>query len=79
MWLLPPSLGENIDPCSESCSVDELADELRELIEICCQNLFHVQKLEKRAQDKEVKSRSYASGKKVWLNSKYIKTKRVER
>ncbi len=37
---------------------------------------FHAQELQKRAHDKEVKSRSYTPGEKVWLNSKYIKTKR---
>ncbi len=45
-------------------------------MEVCCQNLLHSQELQKRAHDKRVKSRSYAPGEKVWLNSKYIKTKR---
>ncbi len=44
-------------------------------MEICYQNLLHAQELQKRAYDKEVKSYSYAPGKKVWLNSKYIKIK----
>ena len=43
---------------------------------ICQQNLLHTQELQKRAHDKGVKPRSYALGEKVWLNSKYIKTKR---
>ena len=38
-------------------------------------NLHHAQELQKRAHDKEVKPRSYALGKKLWLNSKYIKIK----
>ena len=38
-------------------------------------NLHHTQKLQKQAYNKGVKPRSYASGNKVWLNSKYIKTK----
>ena len=42
---------------------------------ICQQNLLHAQELQKRAHDKGVKPRSYAPGEKVWLNSKYIKTK----
>ena len=29
----------------------------------------------KKAYDKGIKNRNYAPGKKVWLNSKYIKTK----
>ncbi len=56
--------------------IDKLAKELKKLIEVCYQNLFHTQKLQKRAHDKEIKSRSYTPGEKVWLNGKYIKTKR---
>ena len=39
-------------------------------------NLYHAQELQKRAHDKGVKPWNYAPGEKVWLNSKYIKTKR---
>ena len=56
---------ENVDPRSKSRSVDKLAGELRELIEVCCQNLLHIQELQKRAHDKGIKNRSYAPGKKV--------------
>ncbi len=70
------SFKEDVDPRLRSRSANELAEELRELIEVCCQNLLHAQELHKRAHDKGVKSRSYAPGKKVWLNSKYIKMKR---
>ncbi len=59
-----------------SRSANELAEELRELMEVYCQNLLHVQELQKRVHDKGVKSYSYAPYEKVWLNSKYIKTKR---
>ncbi len=68
------SFEEDVNLRSRSRSANELAEELRELMEVCCQNLLHAQKLQKRANDKGVKSRSYAQGKKVWLNSKYIKT-----
>ncbi len=67
---------KDVDSHSRSRSANKLAEELRKLIEICCQNLLHAQELQKKAHDKGVKSRSYALGKKVWLNSKYIKTKR---
>ena len=67
---------EEVDPRSQSKSTDELSEELRELIVICRENLHHAQKLQKRAHDKGVKPRSYAPGEKVWLNSKFIKTKR---
>ena len=42
---------------------------------ICCKNLHYAQKLQKRAYNKGFKPRSYAFDDKVWLNSKYIKTK----
>ena len=45
-------------------------------MEVCCLNLLYTKKLQKKAHDKGVKSRSYALGKKIWLNSKYIKTKK---
>ncbi len=70
------SFKEDVDPRSRSRSANELAEELRELMEVCYQNLLHAQELQKRAYDKGVKSRSYALGEKVWLNSKYINTKR---
>ena len=41
-------------------------------------NLYHAQKLQKQAYNKGVKSKSYAPGNKVWLNSKYIKTKQKQ-
>ena len=70
------SYKKDIDPCSRSKAVDKLTKELRNLIGACRENLQHAQKLQKRAHDKGTKPRSYAPGEKVWLNSKYIKTKR---
>ena len=70
------SFEKNVDPCSRSCSSNKLVKELRELMKICCQNFLQAQELQKKAHDKGVKSGSYILGKKVWLNSKYIKTKR---
>ena len=67
---------ENVNLRSQSKSADELSAELRELRIICRENLHHAQELQKRAHNKGVKPRSYAPNKKVWLNSKYIKTKR---
>ena len=40
------------------------------------QNLHHAQKLQKQAQNKSFKPQNYASGNKVWLSSKHLKTKR---
>ena len=42
---------------------------------VCQKNLYHAQELQKRAFNKGVKPKSYALSNKVWLNSKYIKTK----
>ena len=66
----------DVDSCSQSKSADELSAELRELMIICQKNLHHAQELQKRAHDKGIKPWSYSFGEKVWLNSKYIKTKR---
>ncbi len=67
---------ENVDLFARSCFANELAEELRELIEVYYQNLLHIQEMQKKAYDKGIKSRSYALDEKVWLNSKCIKTKR---
>ena len=69
------SYKEDVKHRSQSKSADELSVELRELMIVCRENLHHVQELQKRAHDKGVKPRSYSPGKKVWLKSKYIKTK----
>ena len=67
---------DNVDPRFKSKSADDLSAEWRELMIVCRKNFYHAQELQKRAHDKGVKPKSYASGDKVWLNSKYIKTKR---
>ncbi len=43
---------------------------------VCRENLQHAQELQKRYHNKHAKPRSYALDEKVWLNSKYIITKR---
>ncbi len=70
------SFKEDVDPHSRSRSANKLAKELKEVMEVCCQNLLHAQEVQKKVHNKRVKSRSYAPGKKVWLNSKYIKMMR---
>ena len=69
------SCKEDIDPRSKSKSANELLAKLRELMTVCRKNPYYAQELQNWAHDKGVKPRSYASGDKVWLNSKYIKTK----
>ena len=70
---------EDVDPRSQSKAADELSAKLREIMIFCQENLHHAQEFQKRTHNKGVKSRSYAPGEKVWLNSKYIKTKRNRR
>ena len=36
---------EHINLCSRSYSANKLAKELRELMEVCCQNLLYIQEL----------------------------------
>ena len=67
---------EDVNPRSQSKLPDELSAELRELMIVCQENLHHAQELQKQAYNKGVRPWSYALGEKVWLNSKYIKTKR---
>ena len=66
---------EDIDPRFRSKAADELIEELRNLMTAYRENLQYAQKLQKRAHNKETKPKSYALSEKVWLNSKYIKTK----
>ena len=66
---------KKVNSCLKSKSADKLLAELRKLMIVCQENLYHAQKLQKRAYDKGVKPRSYAPSDKIWLNSKYIKTK----
>ena len=70
------SYKKDLDPHLKLRTVEELSFELQELITVYQQNLHHVQKLQKWGHDKGVKPQSYASDKKVWLSSKYLKTKR---
>ena len=42
-------------------------------------NLYHAQKLQKQAHNKNVKPRSHVSSDKVWLNSKYLKIKQNQK
>ena len=66
---------EDTNPCFWSKTAEELLAELREPITVCRNNLQYAQKLQKQAHNKRVKPRGYTTGDKVWLNSKYLKTK----
>ena len=75
-WML---YKDDVNPQSKSKSADELSAEVRELMIVYQENLHHAQEVQKRAHDKGVKPRSYASSDKVWLNNKYIKTKQNQK
>ena len=66
---------ENVNPRFRSKAANELTKELKNLMTTWRENLQHAQELQKRAHNKRTKLKSYASSEKVWLNSKYIKTK----
>ena len=66
---------EKVDFRSKSKSAKKLSAELRKLMIVYRENLYHAQELQNQDYNKGVKPWSYAPGKKVWLNSKYIKTK----
>ena len=63
---------DNVNPDSRSKAANELTNELKNLMVTCRENLQHAQELQKRAHNKRTKPKSYALGKKIWLNSKYI-------
>ena len=69
------SYKKNVNPCSKLKVANKLAVKLRNLMFVYRKNLQYAQELQKRYHDKHTKPRSYAPGDKVWLNSKYIKTK----
>ena len=49
------SYEEEVDSCSQSRLADKPLVELREMMIVCEKNLYHAQKLQKQAHDKEVK------------------------
>ena len=66
---------EDLDPRLNLKITEELSSELQNLIAVYQQNLHHAQELKKQAHNKKVKPWNYTLGDKVWLSSKYLKTK----
>ena len=56
---------KDVKSCSKSKLADKLSAELKELKIICRKNLYYAQELHKRAYNKRVNPRSYASSDKV--------------
>ena len=52
---LQMSYKEKLDLCFQSKSADKLLAELKELMIVCQENLYHIQKLQKQAYNKRVK------------------------
>ena len=73
------SYKKDINPRFKFKLADKLLAELQELMTVCQKNLYHAQKFQKRAYDKGVRPKSYAPGDKIWLNSKYLKTKQNQK
>lgn len=71
------SCKKDVVPQSQSKSANKLATKFRELRNILRKKLQHAQKLQKQYNNKATKLMSYVTGNKVWLNSKYIKTKQT--
>ena len=69
------SYKKNVDFCSKFKSADKLLVELKELMIIYRKNFHYTQELQKQAYNKSVKPKNYTPNNKIWLNSKYIKTK----
>ena len=67
---------EDVNSRFKSKAADELTEKLRILMAIYRKKLQHIQELQKQSHNMETMSKSYVPNKKVWLNSKYIKTKR---
>ena len=78
-YYLYVSFKKDTNPCFWSKTADKLSVELQELMTIYWRNLHHAQELQKWAYNKNVKPKSYALSNKVWLNSKYIKTKQNQK
>ena len=74
-YYLCVSFEENINPCSRLKTADKLSTELKKLMTVCRENVHHAQELQKQAYNKGIKPKSYTPGGKIWLNSKYLKTK----
>ena len=73
------SFKKNTNFCSWLRTADKLSAELNRLMIVCKKNLHLAQKLQKQAYNKGVKPKSYAPRNKVWLNSKYLKTKQTQK
>ena len=69
------SYKKDLDPRSQSKTVEILSSELPNLMAACQQNLHHAQLLQKQAHNKVANPQSYAPDNKVWLSRKYLKTK----
>ena len=73
------SFKEDINLHSRSNAADKLLAKLQKLMTIYKENLYHAQKLQKEVHNKGVKPKSYAPDDKIWLNSKYLKTKQNQK
>lgn len=73
------SYKKDIDPCSQSRSINKLITKLKELIIIYKKNFQYTQKLQKQYYNKDIKLKCYTPSKNIWFNSRFIKTKNRNR
>ena len=64
-YYLCVSYKNDVDPHSKSKVADKLTEKLRNLIAAYRENLQHIKELQKQANNKGTKPRSYISGEKV--------------
>ena len=69
------SYEEDVDSCFKFLVTDKLSTKIKQLMIVCQKMLDNISELQKQAYDKRVKPWSYVPGNRVWLNSKYIRTK----
>lgn len=66
---------KDLNICFQLMTANKLVGELKKLMTLCQKKFCHAQKLQKQANNKDIKPKTYVFGNKIWLNSKYIKTK----
>lgn len=72
---LQASYKKNVNSCLQLKSAEKLASKLRKLMIVYKKNFQYAQRLQNQYYNKVIKPKSYTPSNKVWLNTKYIKTK----
>lgn len=73
------SYKKNINPYFSSKTTHKLLKKFNHLMTIYCEKLHHAKIFLKKAYNKNIWPKSYASGDKLWLNNKYIQIKQNQK